>query len=123
MAEAIGFAGSVIAVLQVATQITVACVQYFQTAKNAKKSVPNVVNVVNGFMSVLLRLQELIEQYQRDPNDPRLRNLKIVETSFNICAATIEELAKTLGINIEATENPDQPKITFSKKITWPLKE
>ena len=67
MAEALGVARSIIAIIQISEQIIKYSYGYFKTAKNAHNEIQSVVDAVSGLKSILERSQTIIKE---SPNDP-----------------------------------------------------
>ncbi len=61
MAEVLGVAASIIAVLQISEAVISACYQYYRTAKGAKKDIIKVINIVSDLKSTLNNLHALLD--------------------------------------------------------------
>ena len=70
MAEALGVAASVIAVIQISEQVISACYQYYRTAKDTKKDINDVINVVGGLKTTLENLRMLLDENDNS-DDPQ----------------------------------------------------
>jgi hypothetical protein len=60
MAEALGVAASVIAVIQISEQVISACYQYSRTAKDAKKDINDIINVVGGLNTTMRTIPTIL---------------------------------------------------------------
>ena len=72
VAEALGVAASVIAILQISEQVIKYSYEYFKSAKNAHGEIQSIVDTVSGLRAILERFQTIV---QGSPNDPHLCNL------------------------------------------------
>src|SRR5436190_24301921 len=61
MAEALGVASGVVAVLGMSEKILCACYQYCRAARNAKTDILEVINAVSSLKNILSDLQRLFE--------------------------------------------------------------
>jgi hypothetical protein len=123
MAEALGVAAGVIAVVQISGQIVKYCYDYFKTAKNAKEDILKVINVVGGLQSTLEMLQRLLKEHGKDPEYPYLRNLKSLTNAFDACEQGMRKLSTSLGIEVKTNVDPKGVKVTFKKKAKWPFEK
>ena len=118
MAEALGVAGSIIAIIQISEQIIKYSYGYFKTAKNAHNEIQSVVDAVSGLKSILEQSQTIIKE---SPNDPCLHNLKSLTSSFDSCETEIRKLSKSLGIEVHI--DSEKVKVDFKQKAKWPFQK
>lgn len=78
--------------------------------------------MVTDLKSTLDTIRSLLED-DGDTEDPCLPLLKSLDSSFSACREAIEDIAKQLGLELDATSNEEPIRITFLKKATWPWKE
>jgi hypothetical protein len=101
MAEALGLAANIIAVIQISEQVVSACYHYYRTVKDAKKDIIAIINVVNGLKSMLDSLGVLIVEND-DPNDLPPSCLTCLDEPLRICESTLKELGISLGVKFDA---------------------
>src|SRR5579859_3464676 len=119
--DGLSAAASVIAVLQLSDRVITVCWEYYKTAKHAKKDILEVRTAVKDLKNVLDDIQLLI-----DPDgdaDDRRPLLNSLATTFKSCETALQEIAKELGITFDAELNPENVKVSFQKKASWPWKE
>ena len=121
MAE-IGVATSVISLIQISKHIILACKDYYKTAKGANKAIVEVITIVTDLKSTLDTIEFLLDT-DCDTEDPRLPLLKSLDASFKACRTALEEVATQLGIKLDTDLKPDNVKVSFQKKATWPWRE
>lgn len=115
-------AASVIAVLQISESVISACYQYIKTARGARKDILQVIKMVNDLKGTLDGIQYLLND-DSDNEDPCLPLLKSLDSTFATCREAFEDIAKQLGIAINAPSTERPIEITFLKKVIWPWKE
>jgi ankyrin repeat domain-containing protein 50 len=121
--DGLSAAASVIAVLQISESVISACYQYYKTAKGARKDILEVITMVKDLKGTLDTIQFLLDDEGDDAEDPRLPLLKSLDPSFKACESALKDVAEQLGIEISTELDPENLKVSFKKKATWPWKE
>lgn len=102
MAEALGVAASIMAVVQISEQVISGCVQccqYYKAVKNADKNMINIISAVTGLKGILDSLHTFLPANSGQDN-PRLSHLKSIDLSLQVCEETLQELGTKLGVQI-----------------------
>ena len=118
MAETLGVMGSIIAIIQISEQVIKYSYGYFRTAKNAHREIQSVVETVSTLKGILEGLQTIVEE---SPNDPCLRNLQSLTTTFRSCEMELRKLSKSLGVEVQTHVNAE--KVDFKGKAKWPFQK
>ena len=120
MAEALGTASSIIAVVQISEQIISACYRYYKTAKDAKRDIIDVINIVGGLKTTLDNLRILAENTENS-RLPLLNST--IDGSLKACKDALQKLAKKLGVDDAAGVEEGNVVVELGKKLVWPWKE
>lgn len=119
MAEALGFAVSVTAVIQISEQLVSTCYQYYRAAIDAKKDIVAIITGINALKATLDAVRILIVEND-DPDS--LQQLRLKEV-LQMCKVSLQELGTKLGIDFDTTLNSSHVTIGFTGKLIWPFKE
>lgn len=114
MAEVLGIAGSIIAVIQISEQVVSVCYQYFTTARDATEDIRHIIDVVSGLKSILTNLQTLINA-NAARQDTQLQ-LDSLNEPLNACKADLLKLETRLCIKIDRS-------LSNRARLMWPFKK
>lgn len=114
MAEVLGIAASIIAVLQLAGAVTIMGYNYLGGVKRASNDTQDVINELHSLSQVLVALKEFAD------NNPQSTALQKLNTKDGPLAGCAQEL-KALKSTLEKKGTSGLKKMVDS--LTWPLKE
>ena len=115
MAEALGVAASIIAVIQISEQVA-AAYKYFTSARDTKNDILAVLNAVSGLKNVLDHLHSLIEG-NSDSQLFHLPHLSSLDEPLKACEVVLERLGSKLGINVERPTRIANIKLCLPKRL------
>jgi hypothetical protein len=120
MAEVLGAAASIVAVIQISEQVISACWRYYTTIKDAKKNIINIITVVSDFKRNLDNLRLLLNT-KSGLEDSQLQFIKCVDQSLKACDSALHTLAMKLGIT--PCSRTDRVIDRLKEILTWPWEE
>ncbi|KXJ85602.1 hypothetical protein Micbo1qcDRAFT_127750 [Microdochium bolleyi] len=92
MAELLGIAASVIAVVDVSAKVLNLCSEYVRDVKNAKSDINNLCAEVVQFLAAIEQLNKLLE----GPDGEALKALKHLESTLQDALSTLQKFAQDL---------------------------
>ncbi|KAM9873934.1 vegetative incompatibility protein HET-E-1 [Verticillium dahliae] len=115
MAEALGIAASVIAVVNISAKVLNLCFQYGQSVKNAPDDIAKLSNEVANFQTTTQKLRGLLEGTRG----------KALEASQDVCSA-IDDASSTLAALAQKLEPSTSRKVMSRvgvRALKWPFKK
>jgi septal ring factor EnvC (AmiA/AmiB activator) len=125
MAEAIGLAASVIAVLQLSDQVIRVTRRYIAGVRSAKSDIQAFEKEVSSLKRVLEELEAFLKQTEKEPT--RLSATRGCESSLDDCHKTMESIFQTL--KTKAGKAGKAGKLErfsggiFRKELFWPFQK
>lgn len=113
MAELLGLAASIVAVLQLAGQLTIWSYSYIGGVKEAPSTIQQLVDELQSLSGILVNLESCVNS---NPGLPALQKLGGLSGRLQQCNRDLE----ALRLKIEIKPDKLQAKIG---RLTWPLKE
>ncbi|GKU15117.1 unnamed protein product [Fusarium langsethiae] len=95
MAEALGVASSVIAVLELSEKVFSLCLKYFEKVKNAKNDIQRLRNKICDFLKTAIKLQDLV----KGPRGNELKALQHLKSTIEDSRLKLENLEKQLQLS------------------------
>ncbi|KAG8664928.1 uncharacterized protein FPOAC1_012905 [Fusarium poae] len=95
MAEALGVASSVIAVVELSEKVFSLCLKYVGQVKNAENDIQRLRNKVNGFLDTAIKLQDLV----KGPRGNELKALQHFKSTIEDSRLKLENLEKQLQLS------------------------
>jgi len=108
---------SVIAVIQITSQVFSLCQTYFQGVKSARKDIKRLRDEVTAFQDVLTTVSDLAD----DPDSAQLSNLHLLTKADGLvdrCKADLEDLVKKLQTGMGKDEKMKQFGL---RALKWPF--
>jgi hypothetical protein len=113
MADPLSGVASVIAIIQISSQILGVCKKYSSEAKNAREEIERLYDEVEAFREVSIRLRELA----KSPAASRLPSVKSCLDSGEQCWRKLEKLKDSLS----PTTGQKRMKRFGLRALKWPL--
>src|SRR4051812_38033901 len=92
MAEAVGLAASVIAIIQFTAKVSSLCIKYYSGVKNAVNDIELLQHGVDGLSTTLKRVQQLLDS----PNGGKLKASQDLHGAIADCHRQLAELVSKL---------------------------
>jgi septal ring factor EnvC (AmiA/AmiB activator) len=122
MAEAIGLAASVIAVLQISDQVIRVTRRYIAGVRSAKSDIQAFEKEVSSLKRVLKELEAFLKQTEKEPT--RLSATRGCESSLDDCHKTMESIFQKLKTKAgKASKRERLSGGILRKELFWPFQK
>jgi FtsZ-binding cell division protein ZapB len=92
MAEIIGLAASIVAIVELSAKVTSLCVKYYSKVKNAVDDIGRLQLEADGLSNTLKHVQQLLDS----PNGEKLKASQNLHSALDDCRRKLAELVKRL---------------------------
>jgi hypothetical protein len=114
MAEALGLAASVIAVIDLSAKVALRCSEYYANVKNARDDIERLQREAQGLEAILRRVHSLCD----GPNNVRLQDSQSLREGVKDCQKQLAQLEKKLQLR-----TTEKLMSRYGKRaLKWPLK-
>jgi hypothetical protein len=115
--EVVGFAASIITVIELSSKIASLCIQYSSAVKNGRSDIERLNGELGRFMTTLHGARELLES----PNGVRLRTSNRLWGGLNDCSLQLKQLQLELENKLNhRTAHGVMSRLGF-RALKWPL--
>lgn len=124
MAEIIGLAASVIALLQLGQAVGSAIRRYTDGVKNAKDDINTIEAELRSMKQVLEKLQAFLEEGKHEQD--QLSALKDCKSSLEECRSVMEHIQQKLDTGLQPTKPSRRERLTngiWKIRLVWPLQK